>query len=126
MSAASIDRKEERFLTQNSQISRRTYNLVLCGTLLYGFIINLILCITVKDVTNSLIPGYFYYYISYSVNSGVLLRLNPIILLSVLLVIIWLLYQSDFFFLLVFISYLVDYLRTLLSMPSWSPPVLLP
>ena len=56
MSAASIDRKEKRFLTQDSQISRRTYNLVLCGTLLYGFIINLILCITVKDVTKFIKP----------------------------------------------------------------------
>ena len=56
MSAASIDRKEKRFLTQDSQISRRTYKLVLCGTLLYGFIINLILCITVKDVTKFIKP----------------------------------------------------------------------
>ena len=56
MSTASIDRKEKRFLTQDSQISRRTYNLVLCGTLLYGFIINLILCITVKDVTKFIKP----------------------------------------------------------------------
>ncbi len=59
MSAVSIDRKEKRFLTQDSQISRRTYNLVLCGTLLYGFIVNLILCITVKDVTKFINPWIF-------------------------------------------------------------------
>ncbi len=54
MASLGAKRREERlqaFFAPDEMITREQYNLVLCGTLLYGLLVNVILCAVVGDVS---------------------------------------------------------------------------
>lgn len=53
------DKKIRLTKGKGKELSLRMYNGVLCGTLLYGLVVNFILCLTVKDITQYIDPVLF-------------------------------------------------------------------
>lgn len=59
MDSMGAKRREERLqqvFSPDEMISRETYNLILCGVLVYGLLVNVILCAVVGDVTKYMNP----------------------------------------------------------------------
>lgn len=85
MSSISSTARENRLkakVSQDSLISRRFYNGILCGTLLYGLLINVLLCVLVKDITEIISPVAFLIFYFICAFSGIFLSMysnNPIV-----------------------------------------------
>ena len=61
MTNLSKERREKRFLATDGQImSRRQYNIALCGTLLYGLLINFLICARYGDTAARVNPLVFF------------------------------------------------------------------
>ena len=56
MDGFTSNRRKMRMLNREGLVSQRTYNLTLIGTLFYGLIVNVILCLLVGDVTRYISP----------------------------------------------------------------------
>lgn len=85
MSSFSSTARENRLKVkhnQNEMISRRQYNGILCGTLLYGLIVNMLLCVFVKDITTIIDPVLFLILYFVCAFAGIFISIksdNPII-----------------------------------------------